>query len=207
METREKIIQAADQLFGQVGYDAASTREIAELCGVNKALIHYHFKSKEALLEIILDRYYDKLITMIGESLLGDGSLMDKMKRTADAYMDFLSENRNFARTVQREASGGKHVDRIQRHMVPIFELGMEAIQREHPSTSSGDLAASQLLTSIYGMIVSYFTYSDVLRYLLGNDPLSRRELNKRKRHLYRMLEIMEAALDEQETALEAASG
>jgi AcrR family transcriptional regulator len=49
-DTKEKILQAADELFGRLGYDAATTREIAERCQVNKALIHYHFKNKEGLL-------------------------------------------------------------------------------------------------------------------------------------------------------------
>lgn len=196
-ETSEKILRAADKLFAEVGYDAATTREIAELSGVNKALIHYHFKSKEALLERILDRYYERLADMLREAVQADGSMIDKLNNLVDAYVDFLNQNRNFSRTVQREAAGGKHVDRVRVHMAPIFQMGMELLQGAYPSTRSGDLAAEQLLVSFYGMVISYFTFNDVLEYLLGKDPLSEKGLNSRKRHLHRMIEIIDAAMSE----------
>ena len=199
LETREKILKAADDRFAQVGYDAATTREIAELSGVNKALIHYHFKSKEALLASILDRYYERLNEVIQEAALVEGNMLEKMKSISDAYIDFLSENRNFAKTVQREASGGTYIDRVRAHMVPIFELGMELVQSEYPTAREGDLSGPHLLTTFYGMIVTYFTYSDVIEFLIGKDPLSREELEMRKRHLHRMLELIDRALREQQ--------
>lgn len=47
--TREKILQAAFELFGQHGFSGTSIREIARLSGVNLAAINYHFKNKENL--------------------------------------------------------------------------------------------------------------------------------------------------------------
>ena len=202
LETREKILKAADDLFAQVGYDAATTREIAELSGVNKALIHYHFKSKEALLASILDRYYERLTEVIQEAALAGGNMLERMKSISDAYIDFLSENRNFAKTVQREASGGRYIDRVRGHMVPIFELGMELVQSEYPAAREGDLSGPHLLTTFYGMIVTYFTYSNVIEFLIGKDPLSREGLEMRKRHLHRMLELIDRALQEQQESV-----
>jgi TetR/AcrR family transcriptional regulator len=199
--TREKILNAADDLFAELGYDAATTREIAARSGVNKALIHYHFESKEGLLSSILDRYYQRLTVVLQEAAQSGEGILDRMNNISDAYMDFLAENRNFARTVQREASGGRYIDRVRVHMVPIFELGVGLIQGEYPSTESGPMSAGQLLTTFYGMVVTYFTYSDVLEFLLGKDPLSGEALEMRKKHLHRMLEVVVGALEEQERA------
>ena len=198
-DTKEKILEAADRLFAEVGYDAAATREIAEMSGVNKALIHYHYENKEALFTIILDRYYERLAAALAKSVEAEGTALERMKRLIDAYVDFLSENRNFARTVQREASGGKHIERIRAHMVPIYRMGMELLHGAYPNTRSGDLAAEQLLTTYYGMAVTYFTYGDVLEFLIKKDPFSKRELEKRRKHLHRMLEITDEALKVQE--------
>ena len=198
LSAREEILNAADKLFGEVGFDAASTREIAELSGVNKALIHYHFKSKDGLLENVLDRYYEKLNITFQKALKKDGGLRDKLMRLIDAYVDFLARNLNFSKIVQRESSGGKHMDRVSRNMVPIFQIGMELVQEAYPDANSGDMAPHHLLVSFYGMIISYFTYSGVLEHLIGKNPLSKKELEKRKRHLYRMLDIvLEAMSDE----------
>ncbi|MBK5093485.1 MAG: TetR/AcrR family transcriptional regulator [Actinobacteria bacterium] len=178
-----------------MGYDAATTREIAERSGVNKALIHYHFGSKEALLEIILERYYRQLTIALGDAIQGSGRFHERTRRLIDAYTDFLDEHRNFTRTVLREASGGRHVERVRGFMVPIFKMGMDFVHEEFPHTRSGDFAAEQLLVSFYGMIISYFTYRDVLGFLTGKDPMSKSELEMRKKHLYRMLDIVEDAL------------
>lgn len=199
IDTREKILEAAEKLFAEVGYDAATTREIAEMSGVTKALIHYHFKSKEELLASILDRYFEHLWATMTESIEGDGSTLDRLKRLVDAYMDFLAENRNFARTVQRETSGGRNIERIWRQTVPMYKMGMELLHDVYPATVSGDLAAEQVMISCFGMVVTYSIYSSILELLTGRDPFSRGELEKRKKHLHRMLEMIDEALNEDE--------
>jgi AcrR family transcriptional regulator len=191
VKARDKILEAADDLFGEVGFDAATTREIAERSGVNKALIHYHFKNKDTLFATLLDRYYERLGATLQETLLVNGPLRDRLSTLLDTYLDFLEQNRNFGRIVQREASGGRHMDRIREQMVPLFDLGTRAVKGAFPATGSGDLAAEQLLVSFYGMIISYFTYAGVLEHLLGGDPFSKGNLEARKRHLRRMLAMV----------------
>jgi len=200
LDTREKILKAADDLFARVGFDAATTREIAEKSRVNKALIHYHFKNKEGLLACLLDRYYEKLAYTLRDALLDEGSLRARMHRLVDTYLDFLSQNRNFNRIVQREASGGKHMERISGHMSPLFEMGIHVIREVYPSTSSGEMSAAQLLVSFYGMCITYFTYSRLIEQLSGEDPLSREGLDVRKRHLFKMIDIMVDAIEKQES-------
>lgn len=190
--TREKIFEAADSLFGKLGFDAATTREIAEASGVNKALIHYHFKSKSGLFEAVLDRYYRRLDEVFREALSLEAPMRIRLERLIDAYVDFLSENRNFSRIVQRESSGGKHIDRVRKNLLPMFRFGSQMIQEAYPKTRAGDMAAHQLIVSFYGMIVSYFTYTPVLEHLMDEDPLSKSRVERRKRHLVKMLEIVE---------------
>ena len=196
MNAREQILSAADQLFGEVGFDAASTREIALRSGVNKALIHYHFRSKEGLFLAVLDRYYQRLNQLLAAQLAAGGEFRERMTRLIDVYHDFLAENLNFSRIVQRESSNGKHLARIQGHLAPMFAAAVQMLHRSFPQTRAGELAAHQLLVSFYGMIVSYFTYSAVLHGLTGKDPLAKRELANRKQHLHFMLELVISALE-----------
>ena len=51
--TRERLLQAAETLFAERGFEATTLRELSTLAGGNLAAIHYHFGSKEALLESI----------------------------------------------------------------------------------------------------------------------------------------------------------
>ena len=196
MSTREKILAAADALFGEVGFDAASTRDIAALSGVNKPLVHYHFKNKEDLLRAVLDRYYEKLTLTLQAQIARKGDARDQIVRLIGVYVDFLSANRNFSRIVQREASGGKNVAQIAERTYPIFQIGMRFISDAFPATRKGDLAASHLFISFYGMIVTYFTYNEVLEHLFKSDPLSEKNLRARKRHLRRMAELILAEIE-----------
>ncbi|MFH2006183.1 MAG: TetR family transcriptional regulator [bacterium] len=200
MKPRERILEAADELFGANGFDATTTREIAEVSEVNKALIHYHFKSKEGLLGSLLDRYYEELGRTVQGSLAGEGSLRERMLRLVDTYVDFLGANRNFGRIVQREASGGKHMDQIRAHMRPLFALGTQLVESIYPSTREGDLAAAQVLTSFYGMVVGYFTYADLLEDLFGTDPMSPVQFEARKVHLRQMVNITLDAIEARES-------
>src|SRR5436853_4419176 len=54
--TTERIMDAAERLFADHGFEGTSIRDIVEAAKVNLAAIHYHFRSKEALLEAVLTR-------------------------------------------------------------------------------------------------------------------------------------------------------
>ena len=191
MPAREKILEAADELFGECGFDGTTIQRISEVSQTNKALIHYHFKSKEGLFESVLDRYFEVLSDTLQTALLGEGPLDERLGKLVDRYMDFLEKNRNFVHIIQREVNGGKQMQRVIRHMVPIFRLVLRAIHEAYPATRSGDIAAEQLLVSGYGMIVSYFTYSNLLKHMLPSDPMSRENLLARREHIRCMIGII----------------
>ena len=84
--------------------------------------------------------------------------------------------------------------------MVPLFTMGTAVISDVFPSTRTGELSAENLLISFYGMVVSYFIYSDILEHLLGEDPMSETRFEDRKRHLRRMINIVLDAILAQES-------
>jgi AcrR family transcriptional regulator len=53
--TRERILEAASELFTEQGYDATSLREIADRLGFTKAALYYHFQSKDEILRALLE--------------------------------------------------------------------------------------------------------------------------------------------------------
>lgn len=197
--TREAILHAADQLFGEVGFENASTRLIGQRSGVNKALIHYHFKDKSELWGAVLDRYYERLGREIQAALGRGGSVREQMIGLLGGYLDFLAENRTFARMVQREVAGGRHVERVTAHMAPLFETGAALLHEAYPATCEGPLSAAQLLVSFYAMAVTWVTYAPVVEHLLGTDPLGEDGLALRKKHLETMVDLVVASLEKRQ--------
>lgn len=200
MNARERILEAADELFGEVGFDAATTRQIAEASGANKALIHYHFQNKQELFGELMDRYYERLNAALSQALLGEGDARERLRRLVSAYMDFLRENSSFWKMVQREVAGGQHVDRIVQHTAPLFELGTALLEQAWPACRTGPLTATQLLVSFFAMIIGYFTYAPAVGGLCGEDPLSPEAIEARKRHIEHIADLVIADLEARAT-------
>ncbi len=93
MSTEEKIIQAAEKVFLRDGYDGARMKVIAEEAGLNKALLHYYFRSKENLFEKIAKAKMQEFLPTLGAVLFTDISLIEKLEHFIDRYLDLLSQN------------------------------------------------------------------------------------------------------------------
>src|SRR6476620_5235441 len=69
--TRERILDAALDLFADRSFDGASTREIAARAGVSQPSLAYHFQGKEALWQAAVDRLFAELRSVLGGRLDG----------------------------------------------------------------------------------------------------------------------------------------
>ncbi len=196
MRAREEIMNAAEELFGEAGFDGATTREISRGSGVNQGLIYYYFGNKQALFESVLDRYFLELERRLLYALEEEGEMADRLSRVLDTYMDFLQANSAFSRIIQREASGGRHMELIYTRLAPIFERGLELIKQAYPATRKGEMSADQILLSFYAMIAGYFTFGPMMGRLLETDPMAKSNFALRKQHLKRMLEIVTEAVN-----------
>ena len=61
-ERRNEILDAADELFTQKGYDGTSTKDILEKVGIARGTLYYHFKSKEDIMDALIERYNVRLL-------------------------------------------------------------------------------------------------------------------------------------------------
>lgn len=82
-----KIIEAARQVFYGNGYNGASMRDIARKAGVNYALLHYYFKRKDNLFEIVFTEAFAMLFRQLREALASEANLFDKIKWMVAGYV------------------------------------------------------------------------------------------------------------------------
>ncbi|TDL52648.1 TetR/AcrR family transcriptional regulator [Paenibacillus dendritiformis] len=61
-ERRNEILDAADELFGQKGFDGTSTNDILEKVGIARGTLYHHFKSKEDIMDALIERYSVRLL-------------------------------------------------------------------------------------------------------------------------------------------------
>lgn len=64
-ERKNEILDAADILFNQYGYDKTSTNQILEMVGIARGTLYHHFKSKEAIMDALIERYMTQWLQVI----------------------------------------------------------------------------------------------------------------------------------------------
>lgn len=104
IDKREQILQAAEQLFADKGFDGTSVRDIAHEANVNLAMISYYFGSKEKLLESLIEQRFRISIGIL-EELSNDQSLSawEKIDRLIDYYVERIVTNRRFHNIMNQE--------------------------------------------------------------------------------------------------------
>ena len=96
--TREKILEAAKELFAERGFDKASIEQIAKRAGVSKTLVFWYFKNKEGLIEEVTKEVApSKIIQKCKESDLKGEELLNCI---IDSYYTFYSDERNKKLTI-----------------------------------------------------------------------------------------------------------
>jgi len=93
LNTEQTILKAAKKIFIQKGMDGARMQEIADEAGINKALLHYYFRSKDKLFEAIFTEAILKLIPNIMEMMKSDLPLFTKIEIFTGNYIDAFTEN------------------------------------------------------------------------------------------------------------------
>jgi len=91
-ETERRILDAAHAVFVRAGTAGARTLEIAKEAGVNPALLHYYFRSKERLAEAVFRRAAGQLLPAVIRILASDATLEDKVEQVVQVELEFLSK-------------------------------------------------------------------------------------------------------------------
>jgi AcrR family transcriptional regulator len=93
LNTELKILEAAKKVFTLKGMGGARMQEIADEAGINKALLHYYYRSKDKLFEAVFKDAFLKMVPNIVNLLTQDMPLFDKIELFVDKYIDLFLEN------------------------------------------------------------------------------------------------------------------
>ena len=91
--TEQRILEAARNIFIHKGYYGARMQEIADEAGINKALLHYYFRSKDRLFETIFQQSFSKFVPVIGGILAGSDPWQKKIGAFVENYLQLLYSN------------------------------------------------------------------------------------------------------------------
>lgn len=92
---RERILDAAADLFARKSFAGTTTEEIANAVGELRGTVYYHFENKEAILEGIQERLTTQLVDRLTEARNEAGTAAERIERMITVFVDFALENPN----------------------------------------------------------------------------------------------------------------
>lgn len=93
LSTEQKILEAAKAVFIEQGLAGARMQDIADRAGINKALLHYYFRGKDKLFEMVFQEAAMKFLPRISVLFEGEVPLFDKIRVFVENYITLLMEN------------------------------------------------------------------------------------------------------------------
>ncbi|HPG29453.1 MAG TPA: TetR family transcriptional regulator [bacterium] len=186
-ETELKILDAAKKIFSIKGYDGARMQEIANEAKINKAALHYYFRSKDKLFELIFKFCFKKIYNNLGEIIEKDMPLKDKIKFMTENYIDFISKNQYLIPFIMTELA--KNPDRfvkvIKESDVKFkSENFINQIKKEAKAGNIKEIDPFQLFMNIISMCVFPFPAKPMLCAILGISELKYKKMMEERKKI-----------------------
>jgi AcrR family transcriptional regulator len=192
------ILDTAEKLFSEMGYDGASTRTIAAKAGVNMAMLNYYFGSKDGLYKSVLERR----LTIFDENagIFSDqGSSWDKLYACIDFYTEKVLTDTHFQRLVYYELSLQQRSDiselitnSLIRTSNTVKLLISEGIENGTFRNVDVELTIASIFGTSYYLVNSIQIASRILNKDLQNPKIMRDEIRPRvKKHLRDLLNAL----------------
>jgi len=194
-DTERQILDAAHRVFLRSGTAGARTHEIAAEAGVNSALLHYYFRSKERLATAVFHRAAGELFPVVAGILVSDAPLEEKVRKVIAVELDRLSRTPYLPAYVISELA--YHPERIHQLLAALMHsrpgaLGQTVLTRiqaqiraEVRAGRMRPIRAEQFLVNLLSLCIFPFAAQPMLAALLGLDgERFSRFIHDRKREL-----------------------
>jgi TetR/AcrR family transcriptional regulator len=193
-ETRARILEAALREFAALGMAGARMDQIAGAAGVNKALLYYHFESKEKLYVAALEMISAKIRDRSMAVFLRDASAGERLLRTALDHFDRILAQGAFQSLLQQEMMRLHQGESdalpvlVKRVFAPLQSM-YQSMMRE--GIASGELIDAdwlQIHLAALGANIFYFLAAPVWRLVMPFDPYAADVLEARRRAVVEFL-------------------
>lgn len=177
------ILQCAEKLFLEKGFDATSTTQIAREAGCNQALVHYYFRTKDNLFNTIFESKFRTFFQNVFDTTqLKNLTFTDKLKHMSETHFDLLWQNPQMPKLLINELSRKKNNIndlRERLHAVPeeLFTLMNKELAAEIEAGRIKNVSFMDILVTIISLNASLFIVMPVVKDVLMMDETQKNQL------------------------------
>lgn len=186
--TRERILVEARGIFQRKGLSGARMQEIADAVGINKAMLHYYFDSKERLFSAVFEESAAMLFTVLQGVLEADLPLTEKLHVFVSDYLDLLLEHPHIPAFVLGEVH---QAPERARHWATTlrFDRFTAQVEGEVRAGRIRAIEAQRLLLDLMSLCVFPFAARPMLQGAFGlTDPAFKEMILRRKTEIPELL-------------------
>ncbi|HEY1914596.1 MAG TPA: TetR family transcriptional regulator [Streptosporangiaceae bacterium] len=131
--TRQQILETAQRLFADLGYDATSLQMIADEMGLTKAAVYYYFRAKSEILHAALQPGIQRLEALLDETATIRGRRA-RIEFLVSGFVDFLVQNRYY--TVLAATDPAAKRDDLDGKSVTLVQRALNLLYGDHPTAT-----------------------------------------------------------------------
>lgn len=153
----QTLLQSGRALFPHCGCCDMSLRNLTEHAQVNMGMFHYHFRSKDNFLSILLQSMYEELFVQLQAETLHPGSAIQRLRQTLNLLARLLREHGAWLSRVWLDASRGDIVAQqfLQKNAPRHMQLILALIQQAMAEKELAQVAPMQAFTFLMGSIAA----------------------------------------------------
>lgn len=189
--TEELILDAAMKVFTRKGFAAARTEDIAKEAGINRALLHYYYRDKQTMFNLIFETRFKEFFKGLFVIFDSDNiSLFEKIRRMVEHEINTLAKHPDLARFIITEIAQnpdrlleqGQKIGINPRLLIGAFET---LVQREvAEGTIQPHITGKQLIMNVMSLCIYPFVAKSVIQVLMQADEqqfMNMMELRKKE--------------------------
>jgi TetR/AcrR family transcriptional regulator len=169
--TEEKILTAAQSVFIKKGMDGSRMQEIADEAGINKALLHYYFRSKQKLFEAIFSTVFNQIFPDIRNLLFSEKPFVEKLSVFIEKYIDLLLKHPFLPSFILKEINRDPEflATIIKKQGINPAEI-VKLIDQEMKNGSIRKMDPSELMINILSLSIFPFAARPLMQIMFFNN-------------------------------------
>lgn len=183
INTEKKILASAKKVFTKKGYDGTRMQEIADEAQINKALLHYYFRSKDKLFE----RIFDDALADFGPRLIGvfqsDKPLEVTIWEFVDNYISFMQLNPHIPMFILREVQNNpeKIVNKLPNFDIAKTKLN-KILNEEIEKGNIIDISIMEFFLNIISLCVFPIAAKNIMKGVFDVNEAEYKEFYERRK-------------------------